>query len=364
MSFMHRALELARKAQGRTSPNPPVGAVIVRDGRIVGEGHTQPAGSWHAEVMALRQAGDEARGATMYVTLEPCCHYGRTPPCTEAIVAAGVAEVHAAMIDPNSLVGGNGLSELEAAGIRVVLGEGEAEAREITEGFVKFVTNGLPFFTLKWAMSIDGKIATQTGDSKWITGEAARAVAHHLRDSSDAIMVGVNTVITDDPQLTVRVDTGRPQRERGPLRIVVDSAGRIPLNAKVLGPELANSTVVATTEAMSVTMRQEIAQRGAEVLVLPERRGRVDLTALAKLLASRSIVNVMVEGGGTLLAAMIEAGLADKLFAFVAPKIIGGENAPSPVGGIGVNVVNDAIRLSRARIERVGDDYLIIGYLV
>lgn len=380
MDLMRQALTLARKAQGRTSPNPPVGAVVVSDGQIVGEGHTQPAGSWHAEVMALRQAGERARGGTVYVTLEPCCHYGRTPPCTKAIIEAGVAEVHAAMIDPNPAVGGKGLNELEANGIRVVLGEMESEAREMVEGFTKFITTGLPFFTLKWAMSLDGKIATRTGDSKWITGDAARARAHDLRDSSDAIIVGINTVIADDPQLTVRVATGRVARlgrphnniakgaahlgeGRDPSRVVVDSTGRIPLSAKLLGSKLALGTIVATTEQSSPSQRQELAKRGAEVLVLPDKNGHVDLGALARSLAARGIVNVMVEGGGTLLAAMIEEGLADKLLAFVAPKIVGGREAPGPIGGSGIVTIGDAMVLGGTRVERVGEDFLIVGYI-
>ncbi|MCL5957854.1 MAG: bifunctional diaminohydroxyphosphoribosylaminopyrimidine deaminase/5-amino-6-(5-phosphoribosylamino)uracil reductase RibD [Chloroflexi bacterium] len=354
---------MARKAQGRTSPNPPVGAVVVKGGQVIGEGYTQPAGSWHAEVMALREAGDAAKGATMYVTLEPCCHYGRTPPCTRALIAAGIAEVHVATLDPNPQVGGNGLSELEGAGIIVRQGEAEAEAKEIVEGFAKYITTGLPFFTLKWAMSLDGKIATRTGESKWITGESARAFAHTLRDANDAIIVGVNTVILDDPQLTVRVETNRAPRKSDPLRVVVDTAGRIPLEAQLLSPALAGQTIVATTERCGLSKRQEIVERGAEVLVLSERNGKVDLSALAHALAARGIVNVMVEGGGALLASILEEGLADKVYAFVAPKIIGGREAPGPIGGAGTAAIAEVPRLERTSFQPLGDDYVIVGYV-
>ncbi|MCL5264444.1 MAG: bifunctional diaminohydroxyphosphoribosylaminopyrimidine deaminase/5-amino-6-(5-phosphoribosylamino)uracil reductase RibD [Chloroflexi bacterium] len=362
-SFMQRALDLARNAQGRTSPNPPVGAVVVKGGQIIGEGHTQPAGSWHAEVMALRQAGDAARGATMYVTLEPCCHYGRTPPCAQALIAAGLAEVHVATLDPNPRVSGNGLNELEGAGIIVRLGEAEDEAKEIVEGFAKYITTGTPFFTLKWAMSLDGKIATRTGESKWITGESARAFAHRLRDANDAIIVGMNTVLLDDPQLNVRVETGRAHRQSDPLRVVVDTAGRIPLDAQLLSPALAGRTLIATTERCDQARREEIARRGAEALVLPESRGRVDLSALAHALAARGIVNVMVEGGGALLASMLEEGLADKVYAFVGPKIIGGREAPGPIGGAGTAAIAEVPRLERTSFQRLGEDHVIVGYI-
>jgi diaminohydroxyphosphoribosylaminopyrimidine deaminase/5-amino-6-(5-phosphoribosylamino)uracil reductase len=360
---MHQALALANRAQGRTSPNPPVGAVVVKNGQVIGEGHTQPAGSWHAEVMALRQAGEAAQGATLYVTLEPCCHYGRTPPCTQAILAAGIAEVHVGTVDPNPLVAGKGLNELEAAGIRVFTGALDAEARGSIEGFAKYITTGLPFFTLKWAMSLDGKIATRSGESKWITGETARALAHDLRDRSDAILVGVDTVIADDSELSVRIATGRPERPRGPWRIIVDSAGRIPLEAKVLRSDLATGTIVATTARADLAKLENIVQCGAEALVLPDRNGRVELEALATALASRGIVNVMVEGGATVFGAFLQAGLADKIHAFIAPKIIGGRAAPGPVGGEGISAILDVTKLEKMRVEPAGEDYLFVAYV-
>src|SRR5919202_1357726 len=244
---MERALELARGAKGRTSPNPAVGAVIVRDGTIVGEGATQPGGRPHAETVALQTAGETARGATMYVTLEPCSHYGRTPPCARAVVAAGIAEVRVATLDPNPLVGGRGQTILDAAGIRTLLGEGQDEARALNEDFARWITTGRPLLIAKFAASLDGRIATYTGDSRWITGREARAEVHRLRDQVDAIMVGVNTVLADDPLLTTRLDD--PAREpHHPWRLVVDSHLRTPFTARLLDPSLPARTTILTTE--------------------------------------------------------------------------------------------------------------------
>jgi len=363
MDYMDRALSLARMAQGRTSPNPAVGAVVVRDNEIVGEGFTQPPGSWHAEVMALRQAGDHARGATMYVTLEPCCHYGRTPPCTEAIIAHEIAEVRVATLDPNPLVRGKGIRQLEDAGIRVHLTEDCDRAVEMVEGFTKHVSTGMPFFILKWAMTLDGKIATRSGDSKWITSEDARALVHDLRDACDAVMVGVGTVIADDPQLTVRVETGRSHRPEGPLKVVVDTTGRIPLTAQLLDPKLASRTLVAVTDRADPAKIEKIRATGAKALVMPEKDGLVDLAALGRELGRRGMVNVLAEGGGTLLASLISGGLADKVYAFIAPKIIGGRAAITPVEGEGRSLVADAAKVRMVDVRTIGGDVLIVGYL-
>lgn len=282
MDYMQRAVALARQALGNTSPNPAVGVVIVKDGAIVGEGHTQPAGGWHAEVMALRQAGEAARGGTIYVSLEPCCHHGRTPPCTQAIITAGLTEVHIATLDPNPLVSGRGKAALEAAGIRTQVGEHEEEALELNEAYCKFITSRLPFVTAKFAMSLDGKIATKTGDSRWITGEEARRYVHRLRSTSDAIMVGVNTIISDDPQLTARedIDEGADQL-RQPLRVIVDSRGRIPASARIF--HMPGKTLIAVTASVEPAKERELREAGAEVLTLPARRGRVDLPELLRL---------------------------------------------------------------------------------
>ncbi len=357
--FMRRALRLAERGRGRTSPNPMVGAVLVRNGRVVGEGFHPRAGEPHAEIMALRQAGEAARGATLYVTLEPCCHFGRTPPCTQAIIAAGVAEVHMAMLDPNPRVAGQGRAELEAAGIRTFVGELEAEARALNEVFIHWITTERPFVLVKFAMSLDGKIATRTGDSRWITGPEARRRGHQFRDQADAILVGVNTVIADNPQLTTRLDGADVHH---PLRVILDSRGRIPLIARVLDPALPGRTMVATTEAMSLERHRALASRGARVSVLPSRNGRVSLPDLLERLGQEEITSVLVEGGETVIGAFFAHRLVDKVAAFIAPMIIGGREAPTPVGDLGVERISQALRLERVQVERVGSDLLITGY--
>lgn len=357
--FMERALRLAERGRGRTSPNPMVGAVLVKNGKIVGEGFHPKAGEPHAEVFALRQSGDAARGATLYVTLEPCCHYGRTPPCTQALIAAGVAEVHLAMLDPNPLMSGHGRAELEAAGIRTVVGERENEARVLNEAFLHWITTRRPFVIAKFAMSLDGKIATRTGDARWITAPPARQYVHRLRDQVDAIAVGVNTVIADDPQLTTRLEQGEVSH---PLRVVLDSQGRIPVTARVLDPSLPGQTVIATTEAMPHQRRRALADR-AEVLVLStDEEGRVKPETLLTTLGEREITNLLVEGGGTVLASFFARGLVNKMLAFIAPMVIGGQNAPTPVGGVGVSRIADAWRLTDVQVQQVGPDVLMSGY--
>ena len=358
MTFMERALSLARRALGDTSPNPAVGAVVVKDGRVVGEGWTQPAGQAHAEVEALRRAGARADGATLYTTLEPCNHFGRTPPCTQAIIQAGISEVHAAATDPNPLVSGAGMSALAEAGVETKVGEGELEARELMEAYTKFITSGTPLITAKFAMSLDGKIATRTGDSKWITGEEARRYVHQLRATSDAIMAGINTVIADDPRLTARDDSGVPE-PRQPLRVLVDSRGRPPAEAKVLSEPGRTLVVVSNADE---TARERLAEAGAEVESLPGKDGHVDLTALAGVLGRRDITSVFVEGGGTLLGSLFDEGLVDKVVAFVSPAIVGGAAALSPVGGQGVESMGDALRLTRTSVMHFGEDLAVIGY--
>ena len=356
--YMARALALARMALGHVSPNPAVGAVIVDGDVIMGEGYTQPPGSAHAEVVALEQAREGARGATMYVTLEPCAHFGRTPPCTRAIIAAGISEVRMAMLDPNPLVSGRGQRELEEAGIKTYLGEREQEARELNEAYLKFITTGLPFVIAKFAMSLDGKIATKSGDSKWISGQEARRQVHSLRHIVDAIMVGVNTVLADDPQLTAREVEGGARRQ--PLRVIVDSYGRTPPQAQALkGP---GTTLVATTGALRPGRDGALKEVGAELLTLPEAEGMVDLAELMKALGQRQIASVLVEGGGALLGSLFDLGLVDKVVAFIAPVIIGGVGPATSIGGRGVEKVAQALRLGRVRVERVGDDVMITGY--
>lgn len=355
MDPMARALELARAALGRTSPNPTVGAVVVKDGEIIGEGFHPGAGGPHAEVVALRQAGERARGATLYVTLEPCSHYGRTPPCVDEIIRAGVAMVRYAMDDPDPQAGG-GRAKLEAAGVRVVAGEREAEARRLNEAYVKHRTSGLPFVIAKFAASLDGKIAAVSGDSRWISGPEAREWAQTLRSQVDAILVGAGTVIMDDPALTAR--PGGELAARQPLRVVVDSGGRTPANARMLGP----GAMVATTDQAPAPWREQVREGGSEVLVLPAGAdGSVPLRPLLETLGRRGILSLLVEGGGVILGSFVDAGLVDKVHAVIAPVIIGGP-ARMAVEGRGATRMSQALRLRQVTVDRLGDDVLITGY--
>jgi diaminohydroxyphosphoribosylaminopyrimidine deaminase/5-amino-6-(5-phosphoribosylamino)uracil reductase len=360
MDYMQRALALASQALGRVSPNPAVGAVLVRDGRVVGEGFTRPPGGPHAEVVALEQAGEAARGSTLYVSLEPCCHQGRTPPCTEALIAAGVAEVHMAMLDPDVNVNGRGRKALEAAGVAVQVGEREEEARRLNEAYIKHRTTGLPFVIAKFAASLDGRIAAASGDSRWISGPQSLEWAHEQRTTADAIMVGANTVLVDNPQLTAR--PGGRESERQPLRVVVDSAGRTPANARVLqGPGRA---LIATSERSEPSWRQALEAAGAEVLVLPGDGDSLDLKALLKALAERGVLSLLVEGGGILLGSVFDWGLVDKVQAIIAPMIIGASEAPAAVAGRGAQRLAQAWRLREVTVERLGEDMLVTGYPV
>ncbi|MBM3946267.1 MAG: bifunctional diaminohydroxyphosphoribosylaminopyrimidine deaminase/5-amino-6-(5-phosphoribosylamino)uracil reductase RibD [SAR202 cluster bacterium] len=355
---MAHALDLARGVMGATSPNPAVGAVLVKDGRVVGEGATEPPPGRHAEVVALNQAGEAARGTTLYLTLEPHCFQGRTPPCTQAIIRAGVAEVRIATLDENPRVAGKGKGELESAGVRVALGEHEDEAREVVEAHAKWSTTGLPFVTVKYAMTLDGKIATVTGESRWISGPESRARVQALRRTTDAIMVGINTALRDDPQLTARDDQGRPLA-RQPLRIVVDSHARLPSTSRMLREP--GWTLVATAGAPAELAAALRAARG-EVVDLPGPEGRTDLRKLLAFLGERQVTSVLVEGGGGLLGSFFAHGLVDKILAYIAPMVIGGAGAPTAVQGEGVASLVNAVRLKRVRVERVGGDVLVTGY--
>ena len=356
---MRRALALAEGVLGTTSPNPNVGCVIVRNGAVVGEGATQPPGGPHAEAVALRRAGEAARGAMVYVTLEPCPHAGRTPPCAQALIDAGVAAVRVAMVDPDEHARGAGIEALRAAGIDVAVGDGEAEARKLLEAYVKHHTTGFPFVIAKFAATLDGKIAAASGDSRWVAGEAARAWAHEQRTRVDAIMCGVNNALLDDPQLTAR--PGGVVAERQPLRIVADSRGRTPPEAKVLGP--GGRTLIATTDASNERWRADVTATSAEVCVLPaDGDGRVDLPTLMRLLAGRGVLSLLCEGGGVLHAGMFAAGLVDKVQAVIAPKIVGGAAYPA-VAGAGAARMSEALALRDVDVQRLGDDVLVTGYV-
>lgn len=296
----------------------------------------------------------------MYITLEPCCHFGRTPPCTQAIIESGIAEVHIATLDPNPQVSGRGKAELESAGIGTQLGEEEEKARQLNEAYIKFVTTGLPFVTAKFAMSLDGKIATRTGDSRWISGPESREYVHQLRLAVDAIIVGVNTVLSDDPQLTARDKQGQPL-ERQPLRVIVDSEARTPSTARLFGEP--GTTMIATTSAAPRAKVREFQELGAEVLELVSREGLVNPEEMLRELGRRGSISVMVEGGSILFASLFEQGLVDKVIAFIAPMIIGGKRAKIAVGGEGVERIDHALRLNRVTVERFSDDVMISGYV-
>ena len=360
--WMQRALMLSQ--QGFTPPNPMVGCVIVKDGKRVGAGFHPYAGQPHAEVFALREAGEQARGATVYVTLEPCCHWGRTPPCTEALIQAGVARVVAATQDNNPRVGGMGLAKLREAGIEVESGLLETEARRINEAFFHFHATGTPFVTLKAAMTLDGKIAANSGHSQWITSAPARQYAHQLRAQSGAVMVGIGTLLADNPSLTSRLE---PPPPRQPLRIILDSLLRTPpdSNAVQIARERPQESplLIATSEQADSERENALQGPGVEIVRLPVvSEGRVDLKALIQFLAKRQIISVLVDGGGELHAALLEAGLAQKALFFIAPKIAGGRNAPTPIEGKGIVRMSDAIALDRLRVRRFDPDIAVEGY--
>jgi diaminohydroxyphosphoribosylaminopyrimidine deaminase/5-amino-6-(5-phosphoribosylamino)uracil reductase len=361
MDYMSRAVSLAKLALGQVSPNPAVGAVIVKNRKVIGQGYTQPPGGLHAEIVALKEAGAAARGATLYTTLEPCCHYGRTPPCTKAIVDSGIKEVHAAMIDPNPKVNGEGRAELEKAGISVEVGEHQDEACEIVQAYSKYITTKVPFVTAKFAMSLDGKIATRTGDSRWISSEESRRYVHYLRFTHDAIIVGVNTVLVDDPQLTARCSSKGGMSHKQPLRVVVDSEGKTPPSSKVFNEP--GNVLMAVSDQINPARVKTFRWKGADVVQLPSKRGLVDLKALMMELGKREITSVLVEGGGQLLGSVFDNKLVDKVIVFIAPIIIGGRQAKTPVAGRGVLNVADSLKLERVRSRPCNGDQIIYGYV-
>ena len=354
--FMRRALELAERGRGLTSPNPMVGAVVVAGaGAIVGEGAHLRAGGPHAEVEALAAAGPRARGATLYVTLEPCAHAGRTGPCAPALVEAGIARLVAAIGDPNPLVAGRGFALLERAGIEVVRGVLAEEALRQNRVFLTAVTERRPHVTLKAAMTLDGKIADAAGASRWITGEPARAHAHRLRSESDAIVVGVATVLRDDPELTVRLDRPWP---REPYRVVLDTGGRTPPGARLIRAGDPRRALIVVGEEAPADRAGRLATGGATVVRCPTRDGRVDPGACLAELYAREVRSVLVEGGGEVNAAFLDAGLVDRVAVLVAPLLVGGRAAPTAVGGAG-RELKSAVRLAALAVTPLGDDLLI-----
>jgi diaminohydroxyphosphoribosylaminopyrimidine deaminase/5-amino-6-(5-phosphoribosylamino)uracil reductase len=362
---MTLALRLAAKGQGRTSPNPMVGAVVVKHGRIVGQGFHLRPGTPHAEILALRRAGTAARGATLYVTLEPCCHLNkRTPPCVPEVLRSGVSRVVTAMPDPNPAVAGKGVAALRRAGLSVTVGVARSEAERLNKAYCHWMKTGRPYVTLKAGMTLDGQLATASGESRWITGELARSEVHHLRSHMDAVLVGVGTVLIDDPALTARTGAGLEKlASRQPLRIVVDSRLRTPLKAQVLAQQNKAKTMIVTTAVAPAGRRSALQQKGIEVLTVPDQQGRVSLPALLKQLGGRGITSLLVEGGSELNAAMLKVRLVNHVRLYVAPLLLGGQNAKGMIGGVSPAKLAGAIRLRQVVTRSVGTDWAVEGDL-
>ena len=356
IEYMRRAIELAERGVGFTNPNPMVGAVIVKGGKVIGEGWHERCGEWHAERNAFRNCTVPAEGATMYVTLEPCCHYGKTPPCTEAIIEHGIARVVVGMEDPNPLVAGKGIALLREAGIEVVCGVEEEALREQNRVFLKYISTKLPWVAMKTAMTLDGKIATRTGDSKWITGAEARAYVHELRHRFMAILVGIGTAVADDPLLNCRIE-GRGVRQ--PIRVVVDSNARLSLDSQLVKTAGEYRTIVAHTRFAPEERVKALRETGVEMLLCKEKEGLVDVRNLLELLGLSGIDSILLEGGGSLNYTFLSEGLADELYAFIAPKIVGGMNAKTPVEGAGMEKMADAINLELENVLNIGHDVLL-----
>jgi diaminohydroxyphosphoribosylaminopyrimidine deaminase / 5-amino-6-(5-phosphoribosylamino)uracil reductase len=355
--YLRLACRLAEKAAGRTSPNPMVGAVLVRNGEIVGSGFHQFAGGDHAEIVALKKAGSKAKGSTLYINLEPCNHQGRTPPCTRSLIAAGVKQIVAGMKDPNPVVSGNGLRALRRAGIKVRTGILEEECRTLNEAFTKFITRGLPFVTVKLAASLDGKIATASGDARWISSERSRATVHLLRNRYDAVLVGAGTVVTDNPQLTCRIAGGRD-----PWRIILDARLRIPLAAEFLRQPGSDKNIIVTSNTAPGDKIRALEDLGATVWRLPLREGAVSWLPVLKKLAKMGIVSVLIEGGATTAAGALKEKAVDKMLLFYAPKLLGGD-ARSMIDSLGVQRIKQSVVLQHLKVQKSGTDLLVSGYL-
>lgn len=357
--YMAMALELARKGTGYTSPNPTVGAVVVKDGQVVGRGFHEAAGKPHAEVVAIEDAGPLARGAELYVTLEPCNHTGRTPPCTRKILGAGIARVVVATRDPNPGVTGGGIEFLRANGVEVTEGVCEREARKQIEWFIKYVTTGRPFVTVKCAMTLDGRIATRTGDSRWVSGEESRKFVHMMRHASDAIMVGVGTVNVDNPRLTARIDG---MKTRDPVRIILDSALSVREDAAVFNPDSSAETVVVTTPGCDTEKRKRLSGK-ARIIELETKNGMVPLDVLMERLGEMGVASLLVEGGARVIGSAFAERIVDKINFFYAPKILGGDDGVPVCSGRGPALMKDAIRVNEVSVRRFGADVMIEGYV-
>ena len=363
--YMREALGLAVRGQGWVSPNPMVGAVIVKRGKIIGRGWHKLFGGPHAEIFALREAGAQSAGATLYCTLEPCNHTGKTPPCVEAILKAGIQTVVLGARDPNSVASG-GVKTLESGGVTVITDICELECRRLNAPFFKRVQTGMPFVSLKWAMSADGKIATASGDSKWITGEKAREFGHVLRSRHDAVLIGINTLLADAARLNCRLTQTQTQNGAGckqPRRVILDSRARTPMDAPLWSVADAGAVIVICNNTVPKRRLAALRARGAELVVLKAKKNRLPLTGVLEALIAQGILSVLVEGGSTILGAFVDERLADAAYAFIAPKIIGGRNAISAVGGEGVANVAAGLSLITPKVELLGEDVLMSGAL-
>jgi diaminohydroxyphosphoribosylaminopyrimidine deaminase/5-amino-6-(5-phosphoribosylamino)uracil reductase len=356
--YMRRVLTLARKGEGKVSPNPMVGALVVKDGRVVGEGYHHAAGKPHAEILAMEAAGEMAAGADLYLNLEPCSHWGRTPPCIDAIIKNRIARVFVGLIDPNPRVAGLGIKTLRDNGIEVDVGILENECRQLNEVFFKYITLKIPFVIMKAAATLDGRMATSSNDSRWVTGEPARKFVHRLRSRHDAILVGVNTVIADDPQLNCRL----PGKHRQPLRIVLDSKLRIPLSSQLVKTCKEMGVLIATTEEADENKLKKLEQAGVEVARLEAARGQVALVKLLEYLGEREVTSLMIEGGSEVFTSALAEKIVDKVYLFYAPKILGGRDSIPMVGGENPRYMSEALTFHDLKLKKLGEDILLTGY--
>jgi len=355
--WMKQALRLAKKGEGRVSPNPMVGAVLIKKGKVIATGYHRYFGGPHAEAEAIEKARNKARDATLYVNLEPCQHYGKTPPCTKKIIKAGIKKVIVATLDPNPINSGKGIKQLEKEGIETRIGICQEEAKKLNEAFFKYIRKKIPFVVVKAAASLDGKIATSSGESKWITGEKARKFSHRLRDKVDAILVGINTIIKDNPSLLPS-----PSKERF-TRVVLDSKLRIPLEARVLNKqEKANALIFTTSQACKKKLNK-LRKRGIKIAIMEGEKEKVDLEQVLRKLGELEIMSLLVEGGGEVIASFFQKKRVDKILLFFAPRIIGGKKAPSWVGGEGVNFLKDTPFIKINSLKKMGEDFLLEGYI-
>ena len=352
--YMRRAIELAKR--GNTAPNPMVGAVLVKADKTIAEGFHSYAGGPHAEVVALRKAGKKAKGADLYVNLEPCCHQGRTPPCTDAIIKSGVSKVYIGMKDPNKLVNGKGIRRLKAAGIKVSVGLWKEHCEKLNEGFVKVMKTGLPFVTMKTAISLDGKIATRTGNSQWISGTESRNFVHELRNQNSAILIGTNTILKDNPLLTCRL---KKKGGRHPTRIILDRENKIPLKAKVFSNSKKQRVIYVAGSKLSLQRKKILVAKNIEIINGKTNKSGFDLKHLMKHLVKKDLTSVLIEGGGEINNSALKAGIVDKIYIFISPILIGGKQAPGLIGGLGVSKIVKALSLKNMKVTEMGEDLMV-----